>query len=49
MNETLRHATADEAGILAAGAENGCERPERAIGVSALLSEKVSLTCSWPL
>ncbi len=22
MNETLRHATADEAGILAAGAEN---------------------------
>ena len=52
MNEMLRHATADEAGILAAGAENGCERPERperAIGVSALLSEKVSLTCSWPL
>lgn len=23
MNEMLRHATADEAGILAAGAENG--------------------------
>ena len=40
MNEMLRHATADEAGILAAGAENGCEQPERAIGVSALLSEK---------
>ena len=50
MNETLRHATADEAGILAAGAENGCERPQRAIGCpSALLSEKVSLTCAWPL
>ena len=49
MNEMLRLATADEAGILAAGAENGSERPERAIGVSALLSDKVSLTCSWPL
>ena len=44
MKETLRHATADEAGILAAGAENGCEWPERAIGASAALSEKVSLT-----
>ena len=43
MNEMLRHATADEAGILAAGAENGCERPERAIGVSALLSDNVLL------
>lgn len=49
MNETLRHATADEAGILAVGAENGCEWSERVIGVSAALSEKVSLTCSWPL
>lgn len=49
MNEMLRHATADEAGILAVGAENGCEWSERAIGVSAALSEKVSLTCSWPL
>ena len=49
MNETLRHATADEAGILAAGAENGCEWPERASGANVALSEKVSLTCSWPL
>lgn len=49
MNETLRLATADEAGILAAGAENGCEWHERAVGASAALSEKVCLTCSWPL
>lgn len=40
MNETLRHATADEAGILAAGAENGCERPQRAIGAQALCFRK---------
>lgn len=43
MNEMLRHATADEAGILVAGAENGCERPQRAIGAQALCFLKRSL------